>query len=361
MFVDGFGEILTDILTVNPALSSVDTHFLDASNYTFQAVTFGKDAAGFNFHAHDPSTIDYADFDIHGSTSSASSFNVIDGVKSVVAINYKNSGNYVSSYVPSSTQARFINTYNSLAGYPSPYHTRLEQSSTRSTVASSFSSTLPDLGHYPNPYLDITVSSAWNVLGGFAPPSGEAQNYILCRPDGTHITSGILSGVFNEYKLADKEGHVRISPVSGLARSDINKILFKDGPVIFSSTADHILPISSTAIAVVPQMGDAVTLSMFGGVSHLGVYCFDMKAMLAAGVQPPYSWNAINNVRVGNELNNNRKYKLVSKVTFWDNLMILSDKGFTSDPKHMGGLEEGYNMGSLSNGGPTFILKFNFL
>ena len=55
MITQGFGEILTDVMTVNPALESLPTasSILDASNYTFQAVTFGKEAAGFNgFHAH---------------------------------------------------------------------------------------------------------------------------------------------------------------------------------------------------------------------------------------------------------------------------------------------------------------------
>jgi len=82
--------------------------------------------------------------------------------------------------------------------------------------------------------------------------------------------------------------------------------------------------------------------------------------MLAADVQPPYSWNALNNDRVGNELNNKRKYKLVSKVSFWDNLMISSDQLGSGDGSHLGGLMH-YNMGDLTNGGPTFILKFNFL
>jgi hypothetical protein len=54
MYTEGFGEILTTILTTNPELSSVPSAsaILDTSNYTFQAVTFGKDAEGFSHHAH---------------------------------------------------------------------------------------------------------------------------------------------------------------------------------------------------------------------------------------------------------------------------------------------------------------------
>ena len=83
--------------------------------------------------------------------------------------------------------------------------------------------------------------------------------------------------------------------------------------------------------------------------------------MLAASIDPPYSWNHVNNLRVGNELNNKRIYKLVSKATFWDNLMIFSDAGFTGhEEAGEGGLQRGYNMGSLTNKGPTFVIKFNF-
>ncbi len=364
MFVDGFGEIITDILTVNPGLSAVNQHFLDASNYTFQAVTLGKDAAGYNFHAHSPSTthLEYTD-GVEASGVSGATFNTIDSLEQVVVgMNFKNSGNYVSSYLPSATQLHFIDTYNSLAGYPSPEHTRLEQKSTLTTNASSFSATLPDLGHYPNAYMDSSVSSAWNVLGGYAPPAEDGRIFVLVNRGGGHIASGILSGIYNKNKVVDKNGFIKVSQTSALAKTDVLANLV-DGCVVFSSLSDGIDPMaSSTAVAIVPQQGDAVTLAMFGGVNHIGVYCIDVKAMLAASIDPPYSWNPINNVRVGNELNNKRIYKLVSKATFWDNLMIHSDDGFTGHVEAgEGGLQRGYNMGSLTNKGPTFIVKFNFL
>jgi len=364
MFVDGFGEILTDILTVNPALSSVNTHFLDASNYTFQAVALGKDAAGYNFHAHSPNsiTLEYTNGVVASGVSGAT-FNNINGDsgQNVIAKNFINAGNYVSSYLASATQLHFIDTYDSLAIYPSPEHTRLEYASTRTTTASSFSATLPDLGHYPNAYMDSSVSSAWNVLGAYAPPSDAGQRFILIDRGGSQIASGILSGMYNHNKVVDKDGFIKVSQASALARTNILSSLV-DGCVMFSSVADGISPISGTAaMAVVPQHGDAVTLAMFGGVNHIGVYCIDVKAMLAASIDPPYSWNHLNNLRVGNELNNKRIYKLVSKATFWDNLMIHSDAGFTGhDEAGEGGLQRGYNMGSLTNKGPTFVIKFNF-
>ena len=369
MFVDGFGEIITDILTVNPGLSAVNRHFLDASNYTFQAVTLGKDAEGYNFHAHSPesTTLEYIDGNAASGVSGATFNNIVDDSgQNVIAINFLNAGNHVSSYMHSATQLHFIDTYNSLADYPAPEHRRLEQKSTRTTNASSFSATLPDSGHYPNAYMNSTLSSAWNVLGGYAPPAEAGQRFILTNRAGAQIASGILSGIYNKNKVIDHRGFIRVSETSALAKTNVLANLV-DGCVVFSSLSDGINPMaSSTAIAVVPQQGDAVTLAMFGGVNHIGVYCLDVKAMLAASLDPPYSWNRgtneLNNVRLGNELNNKRIYKLVSKVSFWDNLMIHSDAGFTGhDEAGEGGLQRGYNMGSLTNKGPTFIVKFNFL
>ena len=62
--------------------------------------------------------------------------------------------------------------------------------------------------------------------------------------------------------------------------------------------------------------GDAITIAAFGGVKHVGVYCLDLKGMLASSLMPPYSWDA---------LNNNRKYKLVAKAT------ILGDSLYNRD------------------------------
>ena len=42
MFTQGFGEVLTDLLTTNPALADLPSAsaILDTSNYTFNAITF---------------------------------------------------------------------------------------------------------------------------------------------------------------------------------------------------------------------------------------------------------------------------------------------------------------------------------
>ena len=56
LLVDGAGELLADIMTVSPSLSGITDHatssILDASNYTIQAISFGKDASAYQTNAH---------------------------------------------------------------------------------------------------------------------------------------------------------------------------------------------------------------------------------------------------------------------------------------------------------------------
>ena len=50
LLVNGAGELLADIMTVSPSLSGIADHatssILDSSNYTIQAISFGKDEIG---------------------------------------------------------------------------------------------------------------------------------------------------------------------------------------------------------------------------------------------------------------------------------------------------------------------------
>ena len=345
MFVQGFGEIITDILTVNPELSGVATasSILDTSNYTFQAITYGKDAEGFNFHAHSVSTVNRVNGESDGIVSGYNDDHVI-------AVNFTNVGTMVSSYPASASHNTFASSYISLPQFPAVNHSRLELKSTRTTPDISFSAVGPDLGHYPNTYIDSNLSNAWTILGGFSPPSSAGKTCQLYDSAGALIASGVLSGIYNQNNVVDKDGYVSVSQVSGLDSQlgDSQGFELSGGAVVFSSAAAGIdARKGSTGIAVVPQHGDGVTLALYGGINHLGVYCMDTRAMLASGITPPYSYDA---------LNNNRIYKLVSKVSFVDNLINHEDISILS------GLIDGLNRGTgLLNSGPTYSIKFNFL
>ena len=364
MFTQGFGEVLTDLMTTNPAIVDLPSAsaILDTSNYTFNAITYGKDAQGYNFHGHTLSSTQYVSADTSLAVSGFNGdYTATGGI--LIVKNYNPFNQSKNSYYFSSTYLEFSSTYNSVPEYPAPHNARLEIASTSTINASSYqyASALPDLGHYPNVAVDENLSAIWNVIGAF-PPSGNsgAKLYLFsgALQDGFtdgFIASANLSGVYNEFGLVDSSGFVKINDdiqpgTSGFdsGLSSVTRVqggALSGGPCIFSAAASSVSA-GDVLLAVVPQLGDAAALAAFGGISHIGVWCLDLKEMLASGLMPPYSWD---------NLNNNRKYKLVSKVTFWDNLLRHEDQGSN------GGLINGLNDAlALSNRGPTFVLKFNF-
>ena len=312
MFVQGFGEVLADVLTVNPALADLPSAsaILDTSNYTFQAVTFGKDAEGFTQHSHVVSAVNYV-----GDNSASGASGYDSGILTI--INYGSdlpaAASAASSYVVSATYEKFSSTYNSVPNDPSPLDRRLERGSTlsnnltTSTASGSFTSALPDLGHYVNAVIDPQLSAVWNKVGGFAASSGNVYRFF--DKDGSYVYSGTLASQYNTSSLMDKDGYLTVSPSS--AADSPNYGL---GAVL--SEANYPTSAGNLRLNVQVSQCDLVTLVSFGSVKHLGVYCLDLKEMLKSGLIPPYSWDA---------LNNNRKYKLVAKVTILDNPLYHRD------------------------------------
>lgn len=335
MFTQGFGEVLTDILTVNPAIAKISSasSILDVSNYTFNAVTLGKDAEGFSNHGHGIINIDLGPPIL-----------INDGVLKAVR------GNSISpsSYHTSAVHLILSSTYNSIPQYPSIYDTKLENKSTltpfellwNNSIAPSLSlsSLFSSLGHYRNPGADIGLSSLWNVIGGY-PPSGNISYYQVLDLNGNFVFSGTLSGVFNSKGIIDSLGYIKIN-------ENFNVTSLSSGPYITSAASFTSNPAIILGVGI--QKGDAASLALFGGVNHIGIWCLDLKEMLKSGLTPPYSWN---------NLNNTRKYKLVAKVTFWNDLLYQEDTNIggtlTSGIKI---LEQGLG----ANEGVLVKLKFNF-
>ena len=308
MFVQGFGEVLTDVMTVNPALADLPSAsaILDTSNYTFQAVTFGKDAEGFTRHSHAVSSIQYVNGD---SASGASSYD--SGIFTV--INYgSDTASGASSYVVSGTYAQFSATYNSVPNDPSPLDRRLERRSTSSTNLSSYqyASALPDLGHYPNAVLDSQLSAIWNKVGAFAPST--ASDWYLYDKDKDLLVTGTVTSYFNSNGLVDKDGYLTVK--NGSVQTPPGS--YPDGATLVSALGSFEVSEGILGLNANIDGNDALTLVSFGSIKHMGVYCLDLKQMLASGLMPPYSWDA---------LNNNRKYKLVAKSTILDDPLTHRD------------------------------------
>ena len=366
MYTQGFGEVLTDIMTVNPAFSDIPSasSILDTSNYTFQAVTFGKDAEGFSKHAH---VVLYEHY-TSGTSPTVSSFNS----QLVIVRNYSGSeAPFALSYNISATQLHFSSSYNSVPVYPAPNHRRLEQKSTTVNSASSFSSApTPNLGHYVNAGLSSSpFSSVWNVIGAF-PPGGyndwdyfivssdvpasatsSLRTYFLDAGNPGESTSGELSGVFNADRVMDKNGYLTVHPLSGIGEqlsaigTATSGSAFSGGALVFSSVTSN-PSAGTTNVAVRLKDGDAASMALFGGFNHLGVWCLDVKQMLTDGLTPPFEWDALDNLR---------KYKLVSKVSFWDNLSSHKDNGSNSGMAALADSQSGFTFG-----GPVYVIKFSF-
>ena len=340
MFVQGFGEVLTDALTVNPALADLPSasSILDTSNFTFQAVAFGKDAEGFVQHSHAISSIQYVN---ENSASGASAYD--SGLLTI--INYASDApSGASSYIPSGTYLKFLSTYDSVPNYPSVTDTRLERGSTLNANLSGYqyASALPDLGHYANPALDSQLSAVWNKVGGFVPSGGATTySYAFYNKDLSNIYVGNVSSFFNGNELMDRNGYLTISP-SSVSQNPTGTPDYTKGSVLLSGTLlnERIPSEGRMIIGNKFFQGDAVSMAAFGGVKHVGVYCLDLKEMLNSSLIPPYGWDALNNIR---------KYKLVAKVT------ILDDAFYNRDGNSLAGI--GY---WLSSNDVTISLDFDF-
>lgn len=306
MLTQGFGEVITDILTINPIVRTISSAsaILDASNFTFNAVSLGKDAEGFQFHAHAVSTPTITFFP---------SLSINNDYVLILR------GNTVSpsSYHTSATYNLLSSTYNSVPQFPSIYDKRLENNSTLSyteLLVNLLSPVFKDLGQYVNlaGATNSSLSSIWNAISPY-PPSGNVGKYLMLdNAGGTFVTSGQMSGVFNTLKIVDVSGFIKINEA-------INVTSTSGGPYITSSSDFATNP--AVILGIKLGRGDAVGLALFGGVKHIGIWCLDLKEMLKVGLNPPYSWD---------NLNNNRKYKLVGKVTFWDDILYQEDNGGSS-------------------------------
>ena len=360
MITKGFGEIIVDFLTVNPAIATIPTAsaILDTSNFTFQAVTFGKDAEGFKYHSHSVSTI----------SPTGDSYN--DGFMLIKPYNTSISP---SSYHTSATHAALSATYNSVPNAAHFCDTRMERGSTKTNIIESTLVKLAsegdlslsldfDQGHYMNPAAVASVSaiaSVWNVMG-YPPPSSTPGTYIFLNQDETMMFSGTLSSHFNTYGLMDVNGFLKSSNRSISAEpTDTDEIWTLGTRMDGSGTVSAGL----FSLVVGIHTGDLAALAALGGINHIGVWCIDMKEMLKDGLRPPYEWDAVNNLR---------QYKLIGKQTLWDDLlrhedvtMVLTQASYDLGSYHYSGFQTpiviGYNSLYPINRGPSVFLYFDFI
>ena len=284
MFVDKAGEHIADIMTMNRGYASIPSAsaILDTSNYTFQAVSYGKDAEGFRYHAH-----------VITSPSS-------DGFIKVRSLGLSS----FSGYSTSTTAKSIEFWYKILPQSPFPTDTRLENEST----VPNYSTNVVDIGQYLNPVIVPSLSSAAHLIGGF--PAASGTKYKIYHWSNTDIVSGTLSSLYNLSGILDSSGFLTFHPGDAstvqTAYNIASSTNYYLSGVLKSCSSTHGFPNQVSLKWLLPA-GDCGSLNLFGGVYHLGVWCLDIKEMLKQGYSPPYSFNPLNNIR---------KYRLFAKKTF---------------------------------------------
>ena len=376
--VDGAGEIIVDILTTTPSLSGIPSAaaILDTSNYTIQAMTFGKDEEGYKRHAH-TDTWSGLDFSWSKSASGGATPLYFSGAMVFVSANTNHAWlpGQPSSYYPSGS------TYNILPSYPSPNDKKLELGSETllntlviqsgaDPVTNTYGSTYPtasataiqnivntsgynNIGHNTNVLLD-------EVAAGFAPNDGDSTLGLgLIQgafPRGVH-SGGTPGGIFADvgqivptvgvapagpgatpsgsagcsatFNSTFNDQYVESMDVSGyLGQVYANhgvvgsSFTFASHPNIFSSglvvsAASTFSSVGEVIYQTVIGAGDLGFTNFYGGIYNIGLWALDVKESLKTSA-PPYTWNPRSNVR---------KYKLFSKKSFTQNLAYIKDDG----------------------------------
>ena len=291
MLVDGAGQIIVDALTANRSFASIPSasSLLDASNYTVQAVSFGKDAAGFQFHGHQ----------------------IISPSTTIVIKTLSYGPVSLSSYQTSTTASALQGTYELLPRYPSPLDKRLELNST----VTVYSSGVPDVGHCLNSILSPSLSANYHLVGCF-PASGGTNFWMVSsvtNATGSVIISGVLSSFYNANLIMDPSGYLTFASGNSVTHNSLSAANnYIQGAL---RCCDPSFP-SRVTIKIPLRNGDAGALLLFGGLYQVGLWVLDIKETLKQAGSAPFAFNA---------LNNKRRYKLFAKKTFNKDLLFCTD------------------------------------
>lgn len=314
LIVDGASETLADILTISPTLADIPSasSILDASNYTIQAISFGKGEEAFGRNGH------YFTEDKKAYLESLGIECVITSSGPVL-----NGSNLpTSGYLPD----------DDLPSHPDPLDTMLEKDVKFSSDASSLNNYCKLKGQNLNALNQdngdvLTNGQLVGILGGVGAASGfiyasmvgcypasEADGgtlfYMFSSVDGSAsqdpsdlIFSATLNGGFNSASSMDQDGFVQMimssvpngsyslsSSFSGLTIS-ANSDFSTNGEVMYE---------------VMIASGDARCANLYGGITRMGLWTLDPKTSVAEGNNPPYARGP---------LNTTRNYRLFSSKT----------------------------------------------
>jgi hypothetical protein len=292
MFLDTAREHIADIMTISRGLSGIPSAsaILDTSNYTFQAISYGKDPEGFKYHAH------------QGLTP------LETGVIKVTSYGSPT----VSSYSSKLTASALSLNYKQYPSSAKPTDTRLEMKSTATNYSAS-----PDTGQYINPTIIPDLSAHYNLIGG--PPSKFGNQYKVYNFSGGLLFSGtVASSIYNLSGLMDSSGFLTFFQASLIFHQTVFNLDPYASPDMFGLGVLRSTDSATTSVSLKWNIapGDLGAFNLFGGIYQIGLWCLDVKEMLKQGYNPPYSWSPLNNIR---------KYKLFAKKVFNKDLISYTD------------------------------------
>lgn len=164
--------------------------------------------------------------------------------------------------------------------------------------------------------VDIIPSTIGGLLEGAYPPSGGITVRIV---SGTEpyitVASASLSGTFNRVGSMDFRGYVNVTsgtnPLSGLVTSSLN--VSSNGQVVYIITI---------------AAGDCAFANVYGGITQMGLWAYDLEENVNLGFTPPYSFRRYPE-ETGSYIEP-LKYKLFAKKVFNENILKIRDFGTTN-------------------------------
>jgi hypothetical protein len=300
LIVDGGAELLTDIMTISPSLQNIPTAsaLLDSSNYTVQAISFGKDGFAYSTNSH----------------SSSIMSSVYTGTRFELYVN--NTSGATSSYAP----------INSLPEYPDPLdrHLQSEVSSLLPYIP-DYKQNLNIFGLWREGLSAVPLFSSLNIssipyFGCYAEDAsiftGTARARIFLRDSSglNTVTSTILNSTlnYNTFSAIDWRGFITKHGSNGLGGFVVNSVSADDELVSSLGKVKYSTKIDSTNFKLA---------NLYGGISTMGLWYIDIENTLKNGGSFPSTGDQLNT------LYPKRVYKLFAKKVFNTNICRVQDSG----------------------------------
>lgn len=262
LVVNGAAQTIAEAMTISPSLSSIATasSILDASNYTIQAVSFGKAASGYIKNAHDVLN------DLVKQTYAATS----------ALVGYV-SGSTLSSYTPPLD----------FPCHPNPEHTTL-------ACLSIDPFSLVSLGEYQQNMNFIGV----NKLQSGIPLLVNAGTGTYPHRDGTTVRLIFKDGTALGATVATSSLPSQINSASGMDRNGFIRKVWGTDPsagLVVSSTVANVSTLGEVTYTVELGGGDVAMQNIYGGINIMGLWTIDVSDTITTlGKSPPFKfdWDA---------------------------------------------------------------------